>query len=114
MRPVAPVGRVDPGRAHPHEDLAGARLGTGHGDFPQYFREETGVSPGQWITRQRVLLARELLESTDLNVDQVAGRAGFVTAASLRQHLHAAIGVAPLAYRRTFQAADQPAYPARC
>jgi hypothetical protein len=25
---------------------------------------------------------------------------------SLRQHMHAAIGVAPLAYRRTFQAAD--------
>jgi hypothetical protein len=30
----------------------------------------------------------------------------FATAASLRQHMHAAIGVAPLAYRRTFQATD--------
>jgi transcriptional regulator GlxA family with amidase domain len=69
------------------------------------FRDETGVTPGQWIIRQRVSRARELLESTDLTVDQIAGRVGFVTAASLRQHMHAAIGVAPLAYRRTFQAA---------
>jgi transcriptional regulator GlxA family with amidase domain len=88
-------------------DLAGhARMS--RRTFTRKFREETGASPGQWITRQRVLLARELLESTDLNVDQIAGRAGFTTTASLRQHLHAAIGVAPLAYRRTFQAADQP------
>jgi transcriptional regulator GlxA family with amidase domain len=72
--------------------------------FARRFRDETGVSPGQWITRQRVSRARELLESTDLPVDQIAGRVGFATAASLRQHLHATIGVAPLAYRRTFQA----------
>jgi len=72
--------------------------------FTRRFRDETGLSPGQWITRQRVSRARELLESTRLNVDQIAGQAGFATTASLRQHLHAAIGVAPLAYRRTFQA----------
>jgi transcriptional regulator GlxA family with amidase domain len=73
--------------------------------FARRFHDETGMSPGQWIIRQRVFLARELLESTNLTVDQIAGRAGFATTASLRQHLHAAIGVAPLAYRRTFQAA---------
>ena len=44
-----------------------------------------------------------LLETTDLAVDEVARRAGFGTAVSLRQHLHAAVGVAPLAYRRTFR-----------
>jgi transcriptional regulator GlxA family with amidase domain len=73
--------------------------------FTRRFREETGMSPGQWLIRQRVSRARELLEATDLAVDQVATRVGFATAASLRQHLHAAVGVAPLAYRRTFQAA---------
>lgn len=72
--------------------------------FARRFRDETGMSPGQWVIRQRVSRARELLESTDLTVDQVAAHAGFATAASLRQHMHALIGVAPLAYRRTFQA----------
>lgn len=71
--------------------------------FTRRFRQETGMSPAQWITRQRVEHARLLLETTDLPVDTVARRAGFGTAVSLRQHLHAAVGVAPHSYRRTFR-----------
>ncbi|MDI1462767.1 helix-turn-helix domain-containing protein [Catellatospora sp. KI3] len=71
--------------------------------FTRRFREETGMSPGRWLTGQRVEHARHLLESTDLTVDQVAERAGFGTAVSMRQHLRASIGTAPLAYRRTFR-----------
>jgi transcriptional regulator GlxA family with amidase domain len=71
--------------------------------FTRRFREEVGVSPGQWLTRQRVERARQLLESTELSVDQVAREAGFGTAQSMRQHLQAALGVTPTAYRRTFR-----------
>ncbi|MEV0595372.1 GlxA family transcriptional regulator [Nonomuraea cavernae] len=71
--------------------------------FTRRFREETGLSPARWLTWQRVERARHLLETTDLPVDQVARRAGFGTAVSLRQHLHSAVGVAPLAYRHTFR-----------
>jgi len=70
--------------------------------FTRRFREETGVSPARWLAAQRLDLARRLLERTDLSVDAVAGRAGFGTATSLRQHLHAEVGVAPSEYRRTF------------
>ncbi|MFD0315684.1 GlxA family transcriptional regulator [Streptomyces flavalbus] len=76
--------------------------------FTRRFREETGVSPGQWLTQQRVERARHLLESTDLSVDQVAREAGFGTAQSMRQHLQAALGVTPTAYRRTFRAGTAP------
>lgn len=72
--------------------------------FTRRFREEVGVSPGQWLTQQRVERARHLLESTDLSVDQVAHDAGFGTAQSMRQHLQTALGVTPTAYRRTFRA----------
>ncbi|KUL38008.1 GlxA family transcriptional regulator [Streptomyces regalis] len=72
--------------------------------FTRRFREEVGVSPGQWLTQQRVEHARHLLESTDLSVDQVARDAGFGTAQSMRQHLQAALGVTPTSYRRTFRA----------
>ncbi|MFG2077533.1 GlxA family transcriptional regulator [Nonomuraea maritima] len=71
--------------------------------FTRRFREETGMSPARWLTRQRVQHARRLLETTDLGVEEVARQAGFGTAVSLRQHLHAAVGVPPLAYRRTFR-----------
>jgi len=73
--------------------------------FARRFRDEVGMSPGRWLIRQRISRARELLESSDLPVEQIAGQVGFATAASLRQHLHAAIGVTPQAYRRTFQTA---------
>lgn len=74
--------------------------------FTRRFRDETGLSPARWLTDRRVELARRLLESTDLPVDRVAEQAGFGTPTSLRQHLHASIGVAPLAYRRTYRGVE--------
>jgi transcriptional regulator GlxA family with amidase domain len=71
--------------------------------FTRRFREETGMSPQRWLATQRLLLARRLLESTDLSVDRIATAAGFGTPASLRAQFRAAIGVAPLAYRRTYR-----------
>ncbi|MCX2970985.1 MULTISPECIES: GlxA family transcriptional regulator [Streptomyces] len=71
--------------------------------FTRRFREEAGVTAVQWLTRQRLERARELLEQTDLSIDRVAADTGFGTAASLRQHLHAALGVSPSAYRTTFR-----------
>jgi transcriptional regulator GlxA family with amidase domain len=80
--------------------------------FTRRFREEVGVSPGQWLTQQRVERARHLLESSDLSVDQVARDAGFGTAQSMRQHLQAALGVTPTSYRRTFRASGDAKAPA--
>ncbi|WP_436757993.1 GlxA family transcriptional regulator [Streptosporangium sp. V21-05] len=74
--------------------------------FTRRFRDEMGLSPGQWLILQRIELARRLLETSDLPVDGVALRSGFGTAASLRQHLQVAIGVSPMAYRRTFRLVD--------
>ncbi|MFI1976237.1 GlxA family transcriptional regulator [Streptomyces wedmorensis] len=71
--------------------------------FTRRFRDEVGISPGQWLTQQRVERARHLLESTGLPIDRVAQDAGFGTAQSLRVHLMTAIGVTPTAYRRTFR-----------
>jgi transcriptional regulator GlxA family with amidase domain len=111
-RPVpAPTGTgTGPARAwaleHLHEPLtlqdmaAQARMSIR--TFTRQFRTETGQSPGQWLTTQRVDLARHLLEATDLPIDRVAEKAGFGTATSMRQHLRASVGVSPQAYRRTF------------
>jgi len=71
--------------------------------FSRRFRDETGMTPGRWLAQQRLDRARVLLEGSDLPVDRVAADAGFGTATSLRQHFHAAMGVSPSAYRRTFR-----------
>ena len=89
-------------RSLPLAELS-AHAGMSPRTFTRRFRAETGLSPGQWLTRQRVDLARRLLETGDLSIDRIAHQTGLGTAASLRQHLHAAIGVSPMAYRRTFR-----------
>ncbi|MGH4032717.1 GlxA family transcriptional regulator [Actinomycetota bacterium Odt1-20B] len=71
--------------------------------FSRRFREETGLTPMQWLTQRRLERARELLEGTDYTVDRVAAEAGFGTGASLRVHFVAGVGVAPGAYRATFR-----------
>ena len=66
------------------------------------FTTETGVTPFQWLLQQRLLRARELLETTDLTVDHVARRSGLGSGESLRQHLSRQIGMTPATYRGAF------------
>jgi transcriptional regulator GlxA family with amidase domain len=77
--------------------------------FTRRFRAEVGMSPSRWLTQQRIELARRLLETTDLPIDQVAARVGIGSASSLRLHLHGALGIAPSAYRRTFRSREEHA-----
>jgi AraC family transcriptional regulator, transcriptional activator FtrA len=67
------------------------------------FQAATGTTPLQWLLAQRVRRAQHLLEASDEPVERVASMAGFGTAANLRQHFTRAVGVAPMAYRRTFK-----------
>jgi transcriptional regulator GlxA family with amidase domain len=77
--------------------------------FSRRFRAEVGESPAQWLIQRRVDTARRLLETTDLTVEQVADAAGFGSATLLRKHLHAAVGLSPASYRRSFVAPTAPA-----
>jgi transcriptional regulator GlxA family with amidase domain len=72
--------------------------------FSRRFVEDTGYTPMQWVLRARVDLARELLERTDLGVEQIADRVGLGTAANLRLHFQRILGTSPTEYRHTFSA----------
>ena len=63
--------------------------------FARRFVAETGTTPHRWLTTQRVLLARRLLEDTSIGVDQIAERCGFGSAALLRHHFRKVVGVPP-------------------
>jgi transcriptional regulator GlxA family with amidase domain len=88
-------------------DALAARMHMAPRTFARRFRAETGATPHDWLTEQRVLLARRLLEDTDLGVDAVASRAGFATAAMLRHHFAKRMGTTPQAYRMTFRGATR-------
>jgi len=73
--------------------------------FNRRFRDETGESPGAWIRSRRVDRARELLESRDLPIDEVARLSGLGTGGNLRHHLRRGVGMSPSSYRKVYQGA---------
>jgi len=70
--------------------------------FARRFGEQTGTTPHQWLTYQRLLAAQRRLETTVESIDQVAEAVGLQTAATLRQHFSRVLGTTPTAYRRKF------------
>lgn len=72
--------------------------------FARRFVAEFGVTPAVWVTRQRIALAQRLLEQTDDDVETVATRCGFTSAAVLRQNFARVTGTTPTSYRRRFSA----------
>jgi len=88
----------------PHTvDTLAARAHMAPRTFARRFRAETGATPHDWLIGQRVLLARRLLEDTDLGVDSIAARVGFGTAATLRHHFTRRMSTTPQSYRATFR-----------
>jgi AraC family transcriptional regulator, transcriptional activator FtrA len=87
-------------------DLA-ARAAMSRRTFARRFLGTTGTTPYQWLVRQRLQLAQRLLETSDLPIDLVAEKSGFVTAANLRKHFGRVVRVSPQAYRRTFKCPEE-------
>ncbi|MTD53704.1 GlxA family transcriptional regulator [Amycolatopsis pithecellobii] len=67
------------------------------------FSDQLGVSPQRWLHNQRLLLARQLLETTDLPVPEVAERSGYGSANALRAHFARDLGTSPQRYRHGFR-----------
>jgi AraC family transcriptional regulator, transcriptional activator FtrA len=71
--------------------------------FARRFKEATGATPFRWLLGQRLRKAQALLETSDLDVEQVARRTGFGTGANLREHFRRELATTPTAYRRAFR-----------
>lgn len=75
--------------------------------FARHFAAETGTTPLRWITAQRVLEARRLLETSELPIEQIADRCGLGSGANLRLRLARDTSATPSAYRTTYQGRRQ-------
>lgn len=75
-------------------------------NFARVFVREVGVTPAAYVESVRVERARTLLETTDLQVEQVARRCGFGTVETLRRAFGRRVGVSPGDYRERFATAD--------
>jgi transcriptional regulator GlxA family with amidase domain len=93
---------------HPNDELTvvtmAERAGMSERNFARCFKEEIGVTPGRYVERVRLEMARRLLEDTDDTVAAVARASGFGTAETMRRVFLRALRTGPLEYRRRFRA----------
>ncbi len=75
--------------------------------FIRRFHASTGMTPADWLTDARMKLARELLETSALSIDEIATKSGLGTATTMRHHFRKRVGLSPSEYRNRFsQLAD--------
>jgi AraC family transcriptional activator FtrA len=73
--------------------------------FLRRFKESTGTSPIAWLERERMNRARELLESADLPLADVATQCGYQSLETFRAAFKRMAGASPAAYRSRFRRA---------
>ncbi|MDP9584512.1 UNVERIFIED_ORG: AraC family transcriptional activator FtrA [Burkholderia contaminans] len=118
-RPVAPGGGdrlaklIDWMRAHaaePHTlaSLA-AQAAMSTRTLQRQFADATGMSPLMWLIRERVNIAKDMLETHPaLSLAQIAARSGFGSEESLRRHFRRVAATSPAAYRRGMDRGVRP------
>lgn len=85
------------------EDVA-AVTGLSVPHFHDRFRAETGLTPGEWRTRQRLRLARQLLRDPKRSITDVALSCGFSTSQYFATVFRRYVGLTPRAYRAKLRA----------
>jgi transcriptional regulator GlxA family with amidase domain len=96
-------------------DELAARALMSRRSFVRHFKAATGATPHAWLLSQRLGHAEELLETTSLSIERIAGMVGYRSAAVFREQFIARRGVAPRDYRRAFsRTAQMSEAPARC
>jgi AraC-like DNA-binding protein len=71
--------------------------------FSRAFRISTGLPPHQWLLRQRVNAAKQLMTARDLSLSEIAISAGFANQSHFTRVFSAQVGASPAAWRRETQ-----------
>lgn len=85
--------------------MLAARAGMSMRTFQRRFEAATGDSVGEWLLKERLRHARDLLEKQlTVSLDDIAVACGFGTLATMRHHFRRRLGTSPSAYRKSFGA----------
>jgi AraC family transcriptional regulator, transcriptional activator FtrA len=93
--------RTNPAERHTVASMA-ARAAMSERTLQRQFQDATGFGPVEWVTRERIAVAKDLLETSGLPLAQLAQQAGFGSEESLRHHFRRVAATTPGAYRRRF------------
>ena len=96
-------------RDHPTADLSNLALARqaamSERNFARLFRQQTGMTSGDFVAATRVDVARRLLEATGMPLQRVAAASGFSGLHALRRAFIRRLGVSPTDYRTRFRSA---------
>ena len=67
--------------------------------FCRLFHDSTGVTPYQYVIRQRVTKTKDLLKNSKLPLVDIALECGFSSQSQMTQHFRKLVGVTPKVYR---------------
>lgn len=70
--------------------------------FTRAFRKSVGMAPHQWILKQRILRAKELLLSSEHSIAEIAVQCGFVDQSHLGRVFSREFSMSPAKWRRLF------------
>ncbi|MGO4198148.1 transcriptional regulator FtrA [Rhizobium sp. YAF28] len=83
--------------------LLAGKAGMSMRTFQRRFEATTGDSVGEWLLKERLRQARDLLEKElAVSLDDIAIASGFGTLATMRHHFRRRLGTSPSAYRKSF------------
>jgi AraC family transcriptional regulator len=67
--------------------------------FSRVFKQATGMSPLQFVTRQRITLAQQLIRETSRSLIQVALEVGYTSPSHFTKVFRRVTGVTPMEFR---------------
>ena len=74
--------------------------------FDRKFKANLNCTPKEWLTHQRLNLAKSLLEKDDHGIEKIATLTGFGNAVTMRHHFRKELGISPGYYREQFKPAN--------
>lgn len=87
--------------SHSVDSLA-RRVGMSQRTFLRRFQDATGTTPARWLLNERLLRAKDYLESSRLSIDSIAEQTGFGQASTLRHHFRQQFALSPAQYRKHY------------
>jgi transcriptional regulator GlxA family with amidase domain len=79
-------------------------------NFARVFSREVGMTPAAYVEALRIERARALLETTGMQLEEIAHRCGFGTVETIRRAFGRRLRVSPSDYRARFAAEPTPAH----
>ncbi|WP_413559000.1 GlxA family transcriptional regulator [Bdellovibrio sp. HCB209] len=86
-------------------NLMADKAGMEERTFIRRFKKATGLNPTEYCQQVRVAKAREMLEFTNKNIEEISWKVGYEDTSAFRKVFHKVIGLTPGEYRTKFSVA---------